>query len=236
MGAAWTGLPAPARAEEPATSREAIEEIIRDYLLQHPEVVTESLRRAEEQRRDAAHRRAQEVVRTRREELLHDPGSPVGGNPAGTVTVVEFFDYRCPHCRRMAPVVRALAAEDATVRLVFKEWPILGEESVIAARAALAAAAQGRYVEAHDRLMRASGPLTAPRVVQTLVELGLDEARLRRDMEGPEVAATITRAHALAQTLGLDGTPAFVVGDDVIMGAVDLDTLRTLVARARQGR
>ena len=142
----------PARAQTPAAPRETIEAIIREYLLSHPDVIVESLQRAEQQRIEAARSQSRAAVQTRRRDLLEDPGSPVGGNPAGDVTVVEFFDYRCPHCRRMAPVVKALLAEDPGIRLVYKELPILGEESTLAARAALAARGQGKYVDAHDRL------------------------------------------------------------------------------------
>jgi protein-disulfide isomerase len=224
----------PARAQAPAVPREAIEQVIRDYLLNHPEVIVESLRRAEQRQREAARAQARAAVQAHRRQLLEDPGSPVGGNPAGDVTVVEFFDYRCPHCRRMLPVVKALLAEDRGVRLVYKEFPILGEESVIAARAALAARGQGRYGEAHDRLMVEAGPLTRAAVLATLASIGLDAERLRADMDTPEVVALIQRELALAQALGIDGTPAFVVGGELVVGAVDLGTLRDLVNRARR--
>jgi protein-disulfide isomerase len=236
IGVVWAWLASPAGAQDAPVPREAIEQVVRDYLLRHPEVVIEALQRAEAQRREAARQRTRQAVLARRQELLHDPASPVGGNPAGSVTVVEFFDYRCPHCRRMAPVLKALLAEDPGIRLVFKEWPILGPDSVVAARAALAAAHQGRYVDAHDRLMGEPGSLTAARAVRALVELGLEEGRLRVDMERPEVAAALGRVAVLAEALGIDGTPALVVGDELVIGAVDLDTLRALVTRARQGR
>jgi len=233
LGAVALGLAPDARAQQ-AVPREAIEEIVRDYLLRHPEVILEALQRAEQQQREAARRQTRETIVARRPELLQDAESPVGGNPTGDVTVVEFFDYRCPHCKRMAPVVKALLASDPGVRLVYKELPILGEESLVAARGALAAAMQGRYVDAHDRLMSEAGPLTAARVVSLLAALGLDEARLRADMDSPDLAGRFRRILALAQALGVDGTPAFVVGGELVVGAVDLETLRGLVTRARQ--
>jgi protein-disulfide isomerase len=220
----------PARPQTPADSREAIEAIVREYLLSHPEVIVESLRRAEQLRIEAAQAQRRAAIQTRRRELLEDPDSPIGGNPAGDVTVVEFFDYRCPHCRRMGPVVKALLAEDRDVRLVYKELPILGPESVLAARAALAARRQGKYVEAHDRLLAETEPFT----VATLVAIGLDGDRLRSDMDAPEIATLIGREFSLAQALGIDGTPAFVVGGELVVGAVDLGTLRELARRARR--
>jgi protein-disulfide isomerase len=224
----------PAWAQTPADARGAVEEIIREYLLSHPEVIVESLQRAQQQRLEAARAQSRAAVEARRRELLEDPDSPVGGNPAGDVSVVEFFDYRCPHCRRMAPVVKALLAEDHGVRLIYKELPILGEESVLASRAALAARGQGKYVEAHDQLMTEAGPLTRPAVLAVLTRIGLDGERLGVEMDAPEIATLIGRQLALAQALGIDGTPAFVVGSELVIGAVDLGTLRDLVNRARR--
>jgi protein-disulfide isomerase len=224
----------PARAQAPGVPREVIEQVIREYLLRHPEVIVESLRRAQQREREVARAEARAAVLAHRQALSHDPGSPVGGNPAGDVTVVEFFDYRCPHCRRMVPVIKTLLAEDPGVRLVYKELPILGEESVLAARAALAARGQGKYVEAHDRLMAETGPLTRAAVLATLAAIGLDGERLRADMDAPELATLIGRELALAQALGIDGTPAFVIGSELVVGAVDLGTLRDLIGRARR--
>ncbi len=225
---------APAQGQTPAVPREAIEEVIREYLLSHPELIIESLRRAQQREREAARAQGRAAVQAHRQALVHDPDSPVGGNPAGDVTVVEFFDYRCPHCRRMVPVIKSLLAHDTRVRLVYKELPILGEESVLAARAALAARGQGKYVEAHDRLMAETGPLTQASVVAALAAIGLDPERLRADMDAPEVAALIGRELALAQALGINGTPAFVVGGELVVGAVDLGTLRDLIDKARR--
>jgi len=228
------GIAPPEAMAQPAVPREAIEQIIREYILQNPDLVIEALQRAEQQRREAARQRSRDAVQARRSELLQDPASPVGGNAAGDVTVVEFFDYRCPHCKRMAPVLKALVSADPGVRVVYKELPILGEESVIAARGALAALAQGRYIEAHDRLMAEAGPLTADRVVTLLGALGLDAARLRADMARVDPAAAFGPTLSLAEALGIEGTPAFVVGPELVVGAVDIETLRALVRRARQ--
>jgi protein-disulfide isomerase len=223
-----------ARAETPVLPREAVEQMIRDYLLSHPEVILESLHRAQHREREAARAQSRAAVQSHRQALLQDPESPVGGNAAGDVTIVEFFDYRCPHCRRMAPVIKALLAEDRGVRLVYKEMPLLGAESVVAARAALAARRQGKYAEAHDRLMAEAGPFTDATVVTILSEVGVDQDRLRADMNAPETATVLERELALARAIGIDGTPAFVVGGELVVGAIDLGTLRDLVGKARR--
>ena len=224
----------PARAQAPTVSPEAIESIVREYLLNHPEVIMESLRRAQEREREAAKAQSRVAVQAQRQALFQDPESPVGGNPAGDVTIVEFFDYRCPYCRRMEPLVKTLLAEDRGIRLVFKELPILGPESVLAARAALAARRQGKYLQAHDLLIGASGPFTPEILATLLAGIGVDGERLRADMEAPEIAELLRRELTLAEALRINGTPAFVVGSELVVGAMDIATLRDLVSKARR--
>ncbi len=170
----------------------------------------------------------------RRDELLNDPASPVGGNPDGDVTLVEFFDYQCPYCKKVLPSIQALLAEDRNLRYVFKEFPILGKASVFAARAALAAHRQGKYLEFHMAVMPAKGKLTEARVMRLAKTAGLDTDRLRRDMADGTIDDSIRRNLELASALNVNGTPAFVIGDTVVPGAVDIDTLRSLIARERQ--
>jgi protein-disulfide isomerase len=224
-----------AGAAEPAQgqSREATEQIIRDYLLKNPEIIEQALRTLEERQREAQRQQSAKALIAHREDLLRDPGSPVGGNPRGSVTVVEFFDYRCPHCKNAAPDVKKLAQEDSDVRIVYKQFPVLGPDSELAARAALAAHAQGKYAALHDALMAASGPLTLPVILQLAGPAGLDAAKLQADIERPEIRATIERDRALADAIGITGTPSFVVGSELVPGAVDLATLKALVAQAR---
>jgi protein-disulfide isomerase len=225
---------APARAQAPALSPEAIESIVREYLLNHPEVIMESIRRAEARDREAARAQSRVAVQAQQQALLRDPESPVGGNSAGDVTIVEFFDYRCPYCRRMEPLVKTLLAEDRGIRFVYKELPILGPESTLASRAALAARGQGKYAEAHDALIGANGPFTPESLVAMLAGIGVDGDRLRADMEAPEVAALLRRERDLAEALGINGTPAFVVGGELVVGAMDIAVLRDLVSKARR--
>jgi protein-disulfide isomerase len=224
---------APAAQTPEGPSRQAIEEIIREYLQSHPEIVEDALRALQVRRREAEQQRARGAVQANRDKLLGDASSPVGGNPQGDVTVVEFFDYRCAYCKRVAPVVKKLLEDDPNVRVIYKDFPILGPDSAVAARAALAAQAQGKYVALHDALMAADGPLTMPVIQEIAQKAGLDTARLQADMETPEIRASLERNQTLAQVLGIQGTPAFVIGAELVPGAVDLNSLKTLVSRAR---
>jgi protein-disulfide isomerase len=219
-----------------APSRERIEQIIREYLRDHPEAVVDALRSAEIKRRDAALAQTQQAIAKHRDELLRDGTSPVGGNASGDVTVVEFFDYACPHCKAAEPAMNQLVREDAKVRVVYKELPILGNASVTAARAALAAHAQGKYQAFHDTMMKATGAPDDATVFRVASEVGLDVARLKTDMASPGVAAVIEKNYTLAQSLGITGTPAFVIGDAFAPGAVPLARLKEMVARARQAK
>ena len=226
---------AQAHAADPTPlSRSDVEQIIREYLMSRPEVITDALRAAEMKRRETAQREAQQAIVTHREQLLRDSTSPVGGNAAGDVTVVEFFDYACPHCKSVSGPVKQLLREDPNVRLVYKELPVLGEASVTAARAALAARAQGKYAAFHDVLMASTGPLDAAEIYRLAAQVGLDVDRLKTDMAAPDVTTALRNNFTLAQALGVNGTPAFVVGDQLIPGAVQLPQLKQLVARARQ--
>ena len=174
-------------------------------------------------------------VAAHRDELLHDPDSPVGGNRDGDVTVVEFFDYRCGYCIAMAPRLETLLEADRALRFVYKEWPILGPMSEFAARAALAARRQDRYEDFHAALMRLRGRLTEATVLDAARRLGLDPERLRADMRAPEIDRALDDNRALAAELGITGTPAFVIGDRLVPGAVPLGELKAVIAAARGG-
>ncbi|MCZ6466113.1 MAG: DsbA family protein [Alphaproteobacteria bacterium] len=225
-----------AAAEESFTPEKAraIEKIVREYILKNPEIIIEAARILRAREETAARNQMRRTIFERRDELFNDPASPVGGNPKGDVTVVEFFDYQCPYCKRVFPSIQALLAEDRNLRYVFKEFPILGKASVFAARAALAAQRQGKYLEFHMAVMAARGKWTEARVMRLAKTAGLDVDRLRRDMADGTIDDSIRRNLELASALNVNGTPAFVVGDTVVPGAVDIDTLRSLIARARQ--
>ena len=231
---AWPLAPAHAEAEFTPEQEKRIESLVRDYLLEHPEILEEAFTRLQQKRQDEARLQAQVALQQNREQLYRDPTSPVLGNPEGDVTVVEFFDYRCGYCKRAFPRVEQLLEEDGNVRLVLKEFPILGPASVYASRAALAAREQQLYEPFHDALMGWRGDLTREDVLQVAREVGLDVERLQRDMAGPRVSEAIERNMALAEALGVNGTPAFVIGDTLVPGAIEIDALRELVKGARE--
>ncbi len=220
-------------AANPAASKESFESIVREYIINHPEVIEEALRLGEIRRDAQEKERARQSILAAREELLSDPATPVAGNPTGTVSVVEFFDYSCPHCKRVAGSVRALVQGNASVRLIYKEFPILGPQSVLAARAALAAHAQGRYVAFHEGLMAAPGPPTLESILGIAAKMGLDGARLKMDMESPAIRDAIKRNLQLADKLGIQGTPTFVAGKELVPGELGYHDLEALVERAR---
>ncbi len=211
----------------------AIEKIVRDYLLRDPEVLLEALAVLDKRREEIAAARQRDAIVASRAELVEDENSFATGAPDADVTVVEFFDYRCPYCKRVLSTVTATIEGDPKVRFVFKEFPILGEDSVLASRAAIAAIAQGKYLEFHEALMSTRGTLDQATVLQIAAEVGLDTDRLKRDMSRPKIGAIIAANNDLAKRLGITGTPAFVVGDAVVPGAISLRQLVALIDKAR---
>ena len=213
---------------------DAIRQIIREYLIEHPEVLIEAQQALQAKRAEQEAEQARQAIQLYRDELLYNPEAPVAGNPDGAITLVEFFDYRCGYCRRVKPTVETLLAENDDLRLVFKEFPILGPESTDAARAALAARNQGNYEAFHWALMDAEGSFDRDHILSVARSVGLDDERLARDMEEPALDALIERNAALANALGIGGTPAFVIGDRLIGGALPLEHFRVAIADARQ--
>lgn len=235
LAAGLLSAPPPAAAEMGATERAAIETVIRDYLLANPEVVMEALEEFDRRAEARATAQRQQALTESRAELEQDPDAPVLGNPEGDVVVVEFFDYQCGYCKQVTEPLRRLLQEDGGVRLVMKEFPILGPASLYGARAALAAARQGRYEEFHWALMANRGQLSEARVLEVADEVGLDIERLKRDLRDPAIEEKLRANYRLAERLEIRGTPAFIVGDNLLPGAVPLERLRQVVAEARQG-
>jgi len=216
-----------------ADQAQGIELIVRDYLLANPEVLVEALTEYQKRQKVAEQQVRQQAIVERQQALAQDPGAPVLGNPEGDVLVVEFFDYRCQYCRGVAGMVRDEVASDGNVRLVMKEFPILGPQSLHAARAALAAAKQDKYEAFHFALMTQPGDMSEAHIQTVAASVGLDVERLRQDMRDPEVEAILRRNFDLAEALGIKGTPAFVVGRTLVPGAIDAETFRQLIAEAR---
>jgi protein-disulfide isomerase len=168
--------------------------------------------------------------------LTADPSSPVLGNPRGSITVVEFFDYRCPYCRSMAPQLRTLLSHDSDVRLVLKEWPILSEGSRAAARVAIVANWQGKYGAVHEALLRAPRTLEEPQIRAAASEAGVDLPQLDRDLRdrAADIDRILGNVEAEAQALGVRGTPVLIVGTEVNVGALSLDDLKFKIAAQRK--
>jgi protein-disulfide isomerase len=236
-GVAWFALdPGFRGSEHPPEATLPDDELdrrIRAYILDHPEVIVEAMQRLQARQRAAAASEAETVLRTRADEVFQDATSPVGGNSDGDITLVVFFDYNCPYCRSVAPVMEEAEAPDPQLRIVYKEFPILGPNSVYAAKAALAAHRQGRYLAFHQTLMQADGTADADLALAVAAEIGLDLERLKADMDDPVIQEAIDRNMALAQALRITGTPGFVVGRQILRGAVDLKTLQQVISNAR---
>ena len=212
--------------------KKAFEKVIRDYLIQNPTIIREALTALQAREEAEKQARQKQALQNRKAELVNDPAAPVAGNPKGDVTVVEFFDYNCGYCKRVWPMIGALLQADKEVRVVFKEFAILGPGSLAAAKAALAADRQGKYLEFHTELMRARG--INDRAIDAIAKkLGLDVKKLRADMERPEIEAALQKNYRLAEDLGINGTPAFVIGDTMVPGAIGPEQLAAMIAAER---
>jgi protein-disulfide isomerase len=225
-----------ADADETVTSgqKTAIEQIIHDYILEHPELVIQALQSAESKAKTVAEERVRATLVEKRKELLDDPTSPIAGNPGGDVTIVEFFDYRCPYCKQVEPALEALLREDRQIRIVYKEFPILGKDSVYATRVALAARKQAKYDAVHAAMMAAKGQIDENTIFKIAASAGLDVERAKADMKSPEIDDIIRRNFELAQALDIRGTPAFIIGGELVPGAIDIATMKQKIAAARK--
>lgn len=234
---ACTATAGTARADEPFTPEQkaAVEAIVRDYIARNPDLVLEAIAAIEARQKAEKEQAAQAALVAHRDVLERSAGDPVLGNPDGDVTIVEFFDYQCGYCKTMAGPMQDLVQSDGRVRWVLKEFPILGPESVTAARASLAAARQGKYESFHFTLMSLRGRLSEPAIWQAAAEVGLDLERLRKDMSDPQIAARIDANYRLAQALQIEGTPAFTIGSTVVPGAAPKEHLAELVRKVREG-
>lgn len=214
---------------------EEVERIVREYLMREPEIIYDAIQELQKRRAAEESARQRAMIAERADQIFNDPDDPVAGNPQGDVTLVEFFDYRCGYCRSMSAGLQALLEHDKNLRFVFKELPVLGPESTTAAKAALAASRQGRYPELHFKLMQARD-LSLDAILALAEEVGLDRDRLAADMESDWVKAQLDETLSLAGALGIDGTPSFVIGDQLIPGATDIARLAQLVGEQRQAR
>jgi protein-disulfide isomerase len=216
--------------------RKEIEAIVRDYLLKNPEILMEAQNALEAKMDKIQSERTATAIKLNAREIFRPAASPVVGNAKGDVTVIEFFDYNCPYCRKAFSQVAQLIEKDKQVKLILKEFPILSKGSEEAAKVALAAKLQGKYWEVHRALNESQGQSNEASALRIAEKLGLDMARLKRDMVSAEVKKEIDDTRALALKLGIQGTPHFLVGDRVIPGAPEnlLEQIAKNVAEVRK--
>ena len=232
-------LPAAAQSVSPA-QRTEIEAIIKDYLVKNPEVLQEAYIELEKRQAAAETAKHQAAVKDNSEALFNSKRQVVLGNPKGDVTMVEFFDYNCGYCKRALSDMLEMLKADPKLRVVLKEFPVLGEGSVEAARIAVAARMQDasgkKYLEFHQKLLNNRGAVGRAQALAAAKDAGFDMARLEKDVAGEEPKATIEESFKLADALGLSGTPSYVIGPQVVVGAVGLPNLQQKVNAARCGK
>lgn len=224
-----TAKPSPSDA---TAAKQAIEKIVREYLLKNPEVLREAMQALQAKEEKAKSELMAKNLKTLKSEIYSDQDSPISGNPQGDVSVVAFFDYYCGHCRNSLPNLASLTATDKSVRIIYKEFPIMSPNSEIVARAALAATRQGKYLEFHQALLETEEVGEA--AVKIIAEkLNLNAEQLQKDMNDAKMAEALSRNAKLAMSLEIAGTPAYIIGDQIIPGAIDTESLSKIVAAER---
>jgi len=218
--------------------RAAFQTEVRAYLLEHPEVIMEAVAVLEQRQAEQQSAADENLVRVNSDALFNDGYSFVGGNPNGDITIVEFADYRCGYCRRAHPELNELLASDGNIRLIVKEFPILGEQSVLASRFAISTlqlAGPEKYAVVNDVLMTFRGDVSVDSLGRIAAELGLDFEAISARMNSDEVSKVISDTYALGQRMQISGTPTFILEDELLRGYLPLEAMRELVAAARKG-
>src|ERR1700691_459157 len=222
------------------TQRGDIESIVKNYLIAHPEVLEEAMAELNKHQPAEETEKHEASVTTNADAIFNSPRGVTLGNRDGDVTFVEFFDYNCGYCKRAMSDMLDLMKSDSKLKVVLKEFPVLGEGSVEAARVAVAVRMQDpggkKYLDFHQKLLGGRGPADKARAMAAAKEAGLDTARIEKDMASPEVRATIEENFKLAEAMGMNGTPSYVIGKQVVIGAVGLDGLREKIGVARCGK
>jgi protein-disulfide isomerase len=237
--AAIAALPVQAQSISPA-QRTEIEGIIKDYLLKNPELLQEVIGELEKRQASAESDKHKAAVASNADKLFNSTHQVTLGNPQGDVTMVEFFDYNCGYCKKALTDMVDLMKADPKLKVVLKEFPVLGQGSVEAAQVATAVRMQDKtgkkYLEFHQRLLSGRGQADKARALAVAKEVGLDMAKLEKDMASDEARVSLEEAFKLAETIGLNGTPSYVIGNEVIIGAVGLPGLKEKVSTARCGK
>jgi len=235
------GQPAPVAAEEfTAPQKSEIEQIIKEYLVSHPEVLQEAIAELDKRQAAADTEKAKALVSSNAETIFNSSRQVVLGNAKGDVTLVEFFDYNCGFCKRAMADMLELLKDDPKLKIILKEFPVLGPGSVEAAKVAVAVRMQDKtgkkYLDFHQKLLGGRGQADKARALAVAKEVGMDMSRLNTDMASDEIKVSLEESLKLAETLGLNGTPSYIVGSEVVVGAVGIDALRSKVSLARCGK
>ena len=221
-----------------APQRTEIEKIIKEYLLKHPEVLQEAMAELEKKQQVAEAEKARGAIKTHSEALFNSPRQVTLGNPQGDVTFVEFFDYNCGYCKRALDDMMELMGKDPKLKVVLKEFPVLGPASIEVAQVAVAVRMQDKtgkkYLEFHQKLLTGRGQVDKAKALAVAKEIGLDMARLEKDLKSDEIGETLEESMKLAEALGLNGTPSYVISNDVVIGAVGLAALSQKIQAARK--
>ncbi len=236
-------LPAAAAAQTSTFSdaqRDEIRRIVKEYLIANPEVLQEAVGELEKRQAKADAERSKAAVAQHRDELLQSSRQVTLGNPQGDVTLVEFFDYNCGYCKRALGDMMELLKSDPKLKVVLKEFPVLGPGSIEAAQVAVAMRMQDKsgkkYLDFHQKLLTGRGQADKARALAAAKDAGADMARLEKDLKDPEVSATLEEGMKLAEALGVSGTPSYVVGDAMVPGAVGLKALQEHIQNARKSK
>src|SRR5689334_10551285 len=220
------------------TQRGDIEKIVRDYLIAHPEVLEEAMNELTKRQAAAEAEKHQASIAKNADTIFNSPRGVTIGNKDGDVTFVEFFDYNCGYCKRAMADMLDLMKTDPKLKVVLKEFPVLSQGSVEAAQVAVAVRMQApqKYLDFHQKLLGGRGPADKARAIAAAKEAGLDTAKIEKDLASPEVKATIEENFKLAEDMGLNGTPSYVIGKQIVVGAVGLDGLKEKIGIARCGK
>jgi protein-disulfide isomerase len=234
-------IASPGRAQQSVSAgsftpaqRAEIVAILRDALKTDPTILRDAVLALQQDQQSKSAQASTQAIAANKDLIFSNPGDPVAGNPAGRVTLVEFFDVRCPYCRKMRPDLETLLRQNDDVRIIMKDLPVLGPASVLGAKALLAAQPQGGYLKMQQALMQEGVTVDEPAVQRAAIAAGLDWAKLKRAMDMPGVQLRIDENTALALKLGIQGTPALVVGDQLVAGVMNADELKAAVAALRK--
>jgi len=235
-GAVLTSTAQPAVAADALTpaQKEEVKKLVREYILENPSVLNEAQETLEANNEKMKGEKRAKAMASRRQEILNPSEATIIGNPKGDVTVVEFFDYNCGYCKQMFQAIAELLKEDTNMRLVLKEYPILGASSISASRAALAARKQSKYTDFHLALLGYKGQLSDSVILVIAQNVGLDTKKLQDDMKDPVITDILVKNHSLADDLGIDGTPQIIVEGNFLPGAVPKSSLVQAIATARK--